>query len=209
VEVMIDISNLQIDYNLISYKYFENWRTIAGGITGLLLVLFFTPFYILSDKAASLRCEKLFPNERVIYTIKSGWGSRITITFLIGAFLGNFILPFFVFENLFVIRQLHRSYLLVYIVLLFIGIYGAFFRFNMIYLLTNKNIRLISPYKILDIMYKKFFALSYEDIESVTYTKNFFIEQLLINLKSGKTFNGLICFEKLKNAKEIIDKYTK
>ena len=192
---------------MITKEYFEAWINIAGVITGLLLVFIFTPFYMNSGKAALLRCKILYPDENPIFFIKSSILQSIIITSLFGAFLGTFILPFFIFEGLHSIRQVSVSTLWIYCFAFLIGLYGIFFRFNITYVLTDRGIRIISPYRILRPMFKEDFFIKYDDIKSVQLNKSFFMSRLLIHLKNDEIFRGLVGFVHLEKAEKIITGY--
>ena len=198
---MINFINLQF-YNNIDYL-----SNILGTVTGLIFVFLFTPFFIYSKTAAMKRCKYLYPNETPIYVIKSGTVSRTILTFLLGAFLGAFILPFFIFDNLEAIRQVKYSFLWLYILAFIVGLYGIFFRFNITYVLTNKGLRLISPYRILRCMFKEEFFIKYENMKSVEFHKSSFMSKLLIKTKDNENFYGLIGFANLDKANNIINKY--
>lgn len=200
-------TNLQFSNNIIFYNNITYLSNILGLITGLIFVFLFTPFFIYSKKAAMKRCKYLYPDETPIYTIRSGAVSRTILIFLIGEFLGTFLLPFFMINNLEAIRQVKYSFLWFWILAFIIGLYGIFFRFNITYVLTNKGLRLISPYKILRCMFKEEFFIKYEDISSTELYQSFFMSKLLIKTKENGYFHGLIGFANLSKVKCIIESY--
>ena len=182
---------------------------LLGLITGIIFAFLFTPFFIYSKTASMKRCKFLYPEETPIYCIKSGIISSIIVTSLVGTFLGSFILPFFIFNNLTSIRQVTSTTLWIYIIAFVIGLYGVFFRFNITYILTNKGIRVICPYKILSCMFKESFFIKYETIQSVKLCKSLFLPELLIKLKDNKTFHRIIGLKHLNKAKIVIENYIK
>lgn len=206
---MINFSDFKINYCLASKEEFECLINIGGFITGILIVSIFLPFFVNSSKSAIARCKFLYPNETPIYCIKSGIISSIIVTYLVGAFLGTFILPFFIFNNLTYIRQVTYTTLWIYLIAFVIGFYGVFFRFNITYILTDKGIRLICPYKILRCMFKETFFIKYETIKSIKLCKSLFMPELLIALKDNKTFHRLIGFKNLNKAKIVVENYIK
>lgn len=206
---MINFSDFKINYFFVSKEEFEWLINIVGFITGILIVSIFLPFFVNSSKSAIARCKFLYPNETPIYCIKSGIISSIIVTYLLGAFLGTFILPFFIFNNLTSIRQVTYTTLWIYLIAFVIGLYGVFFRFNITYILTDKGIRLICPYKILRCMFKETFFIKYETIKSIKLCKSLFMPELLIALKDNKTFHRLIGFKNLNKAKIVVENYIK
>lgn len=84
-----------------------------------------------------------------------------------------------------------------------------FFRFNITYILTDKCIRVICPYKILSCMFKESFFIKYETIQSVKLCKSLFLPELLIKLKDNKTFHRIIGLKNLNKAKIVIENYIK
>ena len=206
---MINFSDFKINYCLASKEELECLINIGGFIIGILIVSIFLPFFVNSSKSAIARCKFLYPNETPIYCIKSGIISSIIVTYLVGAFLGTFILPFFIFNNLTYIRQVTYTTLWIYLIAFVIGLYGVFFRFNITYILTDKGIRLICPYKILRCMFKETFFIKYETIKSIKLCKSLFMPELLIALKDNKTFHRLIGFKNLNKAKIVVENYIK
>jgi len=204
---MIDFSNLPTDYNMMSPKHFEYMTIILGFITGLLIAIIFYPFYAYSGKKAIARCKMLHPTEIPIWYIKSGMFSSIIITIIEGAFLGTFLLPFFIFKNVTVISPVTYSNLWLYFIVFFITIYWIFLRFNITYILTDKGIRLICPYRIIRGLFKKNLFIPYENIKSLYLSKSILTPKLLIYLKNNQTFDGLICFAHLDKAQKIIENY--
>lgn len=201
--------NQQFSNNIISYDLMTYLTNLLGLITGIIFVFLFTPFFIYSKTASMKRCKFLYPEETPIYCIKSGIISSIIVTSLVGTFLGSFILPFFIFNNLTSIRQVTSTTLWIYLIAFVIGLYGVFFRFNITYILTDKSIRLICPYKILRCMFKETFFIKYETIKSIKLCKSLFMPELLIALKDNKTFHRLIGFKNLNKAKIVVENYIK
>ena len=206
---MLNLSDFQINFSFISKEEFECFINISGLITGILIVSIFLPFFINSSKSAIARCKFLYPDETPIYCIKSGIISSIVVTYLAGAFLGTFILPFYIFNNLTSIKQVTYTTLWIYSIAFVIGLYGVFFRFNITYILTNKGIRLICPYKILRGMFKETFFRKYENIKSIKLCKMLFMSELIITLKDNITFHRFIGFKNLNKAKIVIENYIK
>ena len=207
--MIINFINLQFGNSIISYDYINHLSNLFGSITGLIFVFLFIPFFVYSQTAAMKRCKFLYPNETPIYCIKSGIISSIIVTYLVGVFLGTFILPFFIFNNLTSIRQVTYTTLWIYLIAFVIGLYGVFFRFNITYILTDKGIRLICPYKILRCMFKETFFIKYETIKSIKLCKSLFMPELLIALKDNKTFHRLIGLKNLNKAKIVVENYIK
>ena len=79
----------------------------------------------------------------------------------------------------------------------------------MIYVLSDKNLRLVDAYNIFQLIRKETVSISYKDIKSIEFNKFLIIEFLILNLKNGKHFSGICAFSNLKKVKRIIEKQMK
>ena len=105
------------------------------------------------------------------------------------------------------INTLNRYELLFYVFVFIIAVLFFIIRYSMIYLITDKGIRFITPYNFQNIILKKSIYINFEDIESCTYTNILNFQQLIIKLKNKTEFRGIVFFVGLKQANLIINKY--
>jgi len=205
-ELIITLLNFRINYNLVDSRYFEQWHTNAGFICGFVFVVIFTPLLLYSYKVAARRFKKMHHDETVIHVIKNGLFFMLTTLYITGFFFGYFILPFICFENIPSIEHITD--------LTWIGYFAAFLffmcilmvRFNIVYVLSNKRIELVSGCFLFNKIFLKI-NLDYKDIEEAESESWLCFEFLYIKLKNGEYFNGIHCFANLKQAAMIINKY--
>lgn len=198
-----------IDYRLVSDEFFYFWSFKTGLLFGFLLSSILLPLNLYAYKSAAYRCEKMYPDENVVYVIKNGIVTMFLATFCTGFFVGKFIFPFFIFKNLYRIKDIYYEYIWLYIILFFITVFFLLERYTMIYVLSDKNLRLVDAYNIFRLIRKETVSISYKDIKSIEFNKFLIIEFLILNLKNGKHFSGIYAFSNLKKVKRIIEKQLK
>ena len=201
------LANYQIDYNLISKMDFNNWSLKAECICGILLYILLSPIYLNLSKCAARRFHELYPEEKILYIIKTSPRVIFLITWIIGGFFGGCLLPFFIFKNLYYIKPVHIDTWGFYFVWFILAIISILIRFSMIYILSDKNIRFINPFKIFDCCFTKNKCIPYADIKTAKFSQFLFLESVDLTLKDGSTFNGLIAFIGLKKAEIIINNH--
>lgn len=185
----------------------DSWSFTSYIILGFVLCCIFLPFFYNTPKAVAKRFHKLHPDEELIYIIKNSPIQTFIFTHMIGGLFGLLILPFFVFNYLYMLRHIHPVYIYLFLLgYIFCVLPFIFLRFCIIYVLTDKNIRLVSPYKILDKYLKTNICIPFDDIKGVKFNRFLNTEHLEIELKNGEMFNGITGCYKLKNVKKIIEK---
>lgn len=194
-------------YYEVSKRVFEDWQMQSAGTFGLILCCILMPIYFNFYNMAKKKFEKMYPEEKVIYVVKNGAFFMFFVTFCLGAYLGGFIMPFFIFQD--VPQRITGCYnVFVAIIVLVLSIYGMLERFSLIYVLSNKKIQLVQPLHSnkFNLKIKSYY---YKDIVSVTYDKFLTWEALYLKMKDGKVFRGLIYFKRLKYVKDLIEENMK
>lgn len=211
-EIFNTLLSYRIDYNVVGGEYFREWKNTSGDICGLIFVIILTPIFLQAYKSAANRFKRLYPNEKIIHIVKNNIIIVFLIPFLLGTYIGRFILPFICFENLYFIKgwlkdatlsNLWLDFLIVSFLILFVCM-----RFNIIYILSNKKVTLISASNLFKQIIKTK-DIYYSSIKNVSFDNILFFEWLNIKLKNNKDFKGIVAFSNLKKVKEIIEKQIK
>lgn len=200
--------NFQQNFNsIITPQYVHKWSVYAAYLSSLITLFLCTPFYLYAPSFAIKKCNALYPEETVLYVIKSGFWSRSIVTALCGAFVGLYILPVVFFENVLPRNTLNQYELLLYVLLFVMAISFFIIRYSMIYLITDKGIRFVTSYDCQNLILKKSICINFEDIESCVYNNILNFQQLKIKLKNKTEFRGIVFFVGLKQANLIINKH--
>lgn len=202
------------DYNLISDQLFDSIIMQATMFFGILSNIVFAPFYLSAPKVAEKQYNKQYPDEKVLHVVKNPVISRFIVFFILGAFVAMCIYPFIAFDNLISYGKVHKIFFWPYIIFYLIVMHGVlFFRYSMTYIISDKGIRLLLPYKFSNIYKGKYYGtlLPYNIISSTKIERMFTTDFLNIYLKKGclylnkDSFGGLCAFSNLKKVKVIID----
>lgn len=203
IEIIDKLLDYRIDYNLVSGEYFKKLVLFSGVTTGLVLVAIILPFCLKAYNLAEADFKQFYPKERIIYTIKNSNYFIALTSFIVGASIGLFIFPFIVFENLYRIGSITIVHCCLLIPGIAIAIYGVLLRYTMVYILSDRQICLVSPYKIFQ-KHIKPISIKYCEITGIKFNCFLFTEWLTIYLKNAKKFEGITTFTNLKEAKAII-----
>ena len=194
------------DYSFLTKEIFENWRITAGFLTGIINFCITFPIYKNAQTIAVKKCRQSYPNEQVLLVVKSGFWLSSICTFLCGAFLGVFALPFLFFKNITYINGINYFYYFcIYTFVYFISIIFIIIRFSMIYIITDLGIRFIKPYKIQNFLLQKKIFIPFTNIRSCYYERFLWFNGLIVNLKDNTRFTGMSHFAKLKNVSLLIN----
>ena len=191
------------DYYMLDKELLVRLRCQASVIIGLLMCVVLVPWFYSFYGMAKRQFEARYPEDTVIYVVKNGVFFTSLVVFLVGAFIGYDVLPFFIIKNMPSKASLYPNFYLS-IGASVISVYALFVRFSIIYVLSNVRIQLIHP------LFSKRFNLKikpieYKDIKSVEYDSFWVWNVIYIQLKTSKYFNGLTCFKDLKYVKTLIE----
>lgn len=187
-----------LDFNKLTYYDFIEFSFLSGIICSAILVLL---TYLITKKSKEMAIEKagiLYPNEQLLITLAFKFEYVLILSAVAGASFAFFILPFYIFANFSQYSILTMLYCSVgFIVLILL----LFYRACLIYILTDKGIRLIIPYDFLNNKDSRF--CPYEKIKQAIYST--WPEWVMLELKDGSYYEDLKGSNDLKKALEIIN----
>lgn len=202
------------NYDLIDKQAFTAIIMQAVIVFGILSNIIFTPFCAVAPTLAKKQFLKLYPDEKILYITKSPFLSRFIVFFLSGAFFAMCIYSFIAFKNLDSYLKIHRTLFFLYVLIYLIATHWLiFFRYSMTYILSDKGIRMLLPYKFSSVYKGKFYGalLPYNAISSIKEYSILTTKFIEIYLKEGctylnnKKFNGLCGFNNINQIKNIIN----
>lgn len=146
-----------------------------------------------------------YPGENILITTKNSICLAVFALFLWGLGIGKYILPFICFDSFDVAKNFIGPDwwfgLYIYPVLT----YFVLFRFNIVYIFSDKRIELISAYSIYNKITKKN-SISLKEIQSLQFCDSLFGGYLKILYKNGSIFDGIAYFANLQKVVNIVNK---
>lgn len=205
---MLSLSAMQLDCNYLSPEFVKDYIFRLSYIGGLFWVLIFLPiFYWLQCRTKKL-FKKLYPNEEIVYVVTSGILSTAIITYIFGASVCAYVLPFLIFKNLQVVGHVTVHNLWYYSLVAIASIWVLLFCFSMMHILSNKRIRTFIRFYKVSKVDKLRHDILYKDIESLKFMYFYLCYQaLLINFKDKRPAYEILCMSRLKQAQKIILHY--
>lgn len=204
---LFDLINYPIDYNMVSKTYFNSWSLMSAFIFGIILYILLFPIYYNLGNFAARKFHKKYPDEKILYIIKTSPTFMFIMTLLVGGFWGMCLYPFLIFENLTYIKPVHETTWWFYFILFLSGIIALLVRFSIIYIISDQNIRLINPFKLFDNWaFKKDYFIPISSIKAVKFSRFLWLEELEITQKNEECSGKIIALIGLKKAEEIINK---
>jgi hypothetical protein len=205
------------EINLITLK--------LGIITSIIVYIFYSVCSYFGRKKALIRIKNsLYENEEIIYEPEHSHKGEIIFIFLVGGFLGMFILPFFIYPEIQYIDHFNRNSLPFLIICELIFILLLFYLTFRKYVITNKRIISAYTFRFMDIknllfefisnkIDKNFFKsinINFSDIKRLeikTYNMLSSKYTLFIIWLNNGTYVRIPPFKDLEKVKTIIDNY--
>lgn len=174
-----------------------------GIITGLIFLVIITPFKIYWRKKAMEKIKfSLLDGEEVLYKLRLSFINDYIVPFGFGAFLGSFLLPFALFNNLANISLVNRTNLPYFILAEIIYFLAVLYFASWEGVITNKKIKRPTAFSIFNHLGEKMNLLMDLDLNEI---KSTMMEEYLSSkiLKILTNNNKIYRFGGYKNMDEI------
>jgi len=193
-------------------SYIDSISIIFGIITGIIFLIIYIILSHFLRKKALKKIENAFiEGEYIIKEAKSEFIIDFIVSFMTGAFLGMYIIPFLIYPELQSINSpytgsINREYLPLCIAIVIIALFFTLFISATKCVLTNKRIINASVFKFFN-KFINFNHINYSDIQDLKYENVLKIETLTIYLRNGKNY-AISEYEDLKEFQSIVERHS-
>ena len=127
---------------------FNNFTILLAIVTGIIILFLSSCIWIYKHNKEISIIKKNYPLEKIEYYFFPGKFVISFAQFCVGGFIGGFILPFFLFDNVTKIKMVTTTTLPIYIIIALYGLLFALFIGCYCIILTNKRIIAKYPFNI-------------------------------------------------------------
>ena len=170
-----------------------------GIITGFMFLAIITPLRIYWQKKALSKIKStLIEGEEIVYILKLPFSTSYFFPYCVGAFLGSFILPFWIFSDINNVGMVSKNNFIWFVLGEIICFCSIIFICSIIIVITNNKIKKLSNFSFCNKIIQKL-DMPISEIESINYQKHFAIDELNILTKGKKlySFSGVNDLKKI------------
>ena len=189
---------LPLNHYLITQTEFDKFTLILGFAWGIVILCLFLPFIRQGRKKAIDLFAKKYPDEQIKVVINDKNSFMYFGIIIASAFGGAFILPLFLFDNVYYYdNSIGFKSLIFWVPAYLLIVFFLFGRYLITGVLSDKRLTFVMPYKVFcKLFFKEMLNLPFKNIKSIEYDKELFF---LDYMKIVKTDNKKISFYFMNN----------